>query len=126
MAYTIEPFDLLFVENCLTPPLLERSRDSLGDQPGAFEPLDHCSAEELEFIHMRMERRWPGSRCVGLRRSDAPGFYEQEDDPADERECSDDWRDKVAIRGLNMHAEEFDRLSRGCESDARVSEHDQA
>jgi hypothetical protein len=58
--------------------------------------------------------------------SDLFGLYEQQHNPADEREGSDDGRDEVAVGGLNGHAEEINRLSRGVESDARVGEHHDA
>ena len=61
-----------------------------------------------------------------LRSSYPLGFHQQQHDPADERERARDRRDKVAVGGLNMHADEIERLSRGVESDARVSEHDNA
>jgi hypothetical protein len=54
------------------------------------------------------------------------GVHHQQYDSADERQRSDNRRDKVADGGLKVHAEEFDRLSRGREGDAGVSEHHDA
>ena len=51
------------------------------------------------------------------------GINKQQYDPTDQHECSDDWRDKVLVRGLKMHSKEVHRLSRSREGDARVSEH---
>src|ERR1043166_7031154 len=65
-------------------------------------------------------------RRTRLRSSGPPGFHDQQYDPADERECSNYRRDKVAIGGLNVHSEEVDRLSRSREADARVGEHHDA
>jgi hypothetical protein len=58
--------------------------------------------------------------------SDPLGVDKQQDDSTNERECSDGWRDKVAVGGRNVHSEELDRLSRSREGDARVSEHHDA
>jgi hypothetical protein len=63
---------------------------------------------------------------VPLNSSGLPGFDQEQQDPADERECSDDRRDEVAVAGLKVQAEEIDRLPRGREADARVSEHHEA
>jgi hypothetical protein len=63
---------------------------------------------------------------LGLRSSDPLGVNKQQHDPTNERERSDGWRDKVAVGGLNVYSEEIDRLSRGLEGDARVSEHHDA
>ena len=51
------------------------------------------------------------------------GIHEQQHDPTDERERSDDGRDKMPFCGRNVHSKEVDRLSRGREGEARVSEH---
>ena len=70
-----------------------------------------------------------GATCRQILRlhwSDPPGFDNQQHDPADERERSDNRRDKVAVGGLNMQAEEIDRPSGSRETDARVSEHHDA
>jgi hypothetical protein len=61
-----------------------------------------------------------------FRSSDPLGIHKQQHDPADERKRSDDRGNEVAVSGLNVHSEEFDRLSRGREGDARVSEHHEA
>jgi hypothetical protein len=51
------------------------------------------------------------------------GIHKQQHDPTDERERSDDGRDKMPFCGRNVHSKEVDRLSRGREGEARVSEH---
>jgi len=52
--------------------------------------------------------------------------HNQQHDPADRRKRSDCRRNKVVFSGLKAHSEKFDRLSRGRESDARVSEDHEA
>jgi hypothetical protein len=61
-----------------------------------------------------------------LRSSDPLGVHNEQHDSADERERSDNRRDKMADSGLKVHSKEFDRLSRSREGDARVSEHHDA
>jgi hypothetical protein len=73
-----------------------------------------------------LRRMSPGFFVVRKRASDPPGFHKEQRDPAHERKRSDNRRNKVALSGLEVHAEEIDRLSRGCESDARVTEHEDA
>jgi hypothetical protein len=63
---------------------------------------------------------------IRVRPSDPLGVHKQQHDPTDERERSDDGRDKVADCGLKVHSEELDRLSRSRKGDARVSEHHNA
>jgi hypothetical protein len=46
------------------------------------------------------------------------GIHKQQHDPTDERQHSDDWRDKVLYCGLKVHPKEVDRLSWSCEGDA--------
>jgi hypothetical protein len=58
--------------------------------------------------------------------SDLPRFDNQQQDPADERERSDDGRNKVAIGRRNVNPEELDRFARSRKCDARVCEHENA
>jgi hypothetical protein len=51
------------------------------------------------------------------------GIHKQKHNPANERECSDDWRNEVTLCGFNVHSKEVDRLSWRREGEARVSEH---
>jgi len=51
VAYPIEPFGVKFVPNDLPPPLLDRNHDRLGKQPGLFDQLDDCQANELQCVH---------------------------------------------------------------------------
>jgi hypothetical protein len=63
---------------------------------------------------------------LGLRSIDPLGADKQQHDPTNERERSGDRGNEVAVSGLNVYSEELDRLSRGLEGDARVSEHHDA
>jgi hypothetical protein len=54
------------------------------------------------------------------------GIYHEQHDSADERNRSDNRRDEVAVRGLNVQAKKVDGLSRRLECEARVCEHHDA
>src|SRR6266516_4767478 len=51
VAYPVEPFGIKSVQNVLPPPLLDGNRDRLGKQPGLFDQLDDCQANELQSVH---------------------------------------------------------------------------
>jgi hypothetical protein len=51
--------------------------------------------------------------AIEVCRSNPPGFHDQQDDPPDERERADDWRDEVAVSCLDVQAEKINRLARG-------------
>jgi len=71
--------------------------------------------------------QFPGlRRWFRLHSSDPLGVHEQQHDPANERERSNDRRNKVADCGFEMHSKEVNGLSRSREGDARVSEHHNA
>src|ERR1041384_6137982 len=70
--------------------------------------------------------RWTFLEELRLHSSDPPSFHNQQHDTSNESKCSGDRWDEVAVGGPDMHAEELDRLSRGREADARVSEHHDA
>jgi hypothetical protein len=61
-----------------------------------------------------------------LRSSNPLGIHNQQHDSANERERSDDRRDKMGDSGLKVHSEEVNGLSRSLEGDAGVSEHHDA
>ena len=64
-----------------------------------------------------------GALSSGWGVSDLPRFQHQQDDPANERECSYDRRNKMVVGRRNVQAEKLDGLSRSRETDARRSEH---
>lgn len=53
---------------------------------------------------------------------DRSGFYQQEHNPTDQRECSNDGRDEVALGGFDSQPEELNGLTGGGEGDARIGE----
>jgi len=56
VAYPVEPFGFKSVQNGPPPPLLGGNRDRLGEQPGLFDQLDDCQANELQCVHRRMQQ----------------------------------------------------------------------
>src|SRR5208282_2129916 len=86
----------------------------------------HLTLNAACLANGRLSRMGRLRLLVTLNSSDLPGFRQQQHDSADERDCSEDRRDEVAVGGLNVQAEEIDRLPRGGEGDARVSEHHDA
>jgi hypothetical protein len=76
-----------------------------------------------------MEKQLVRPTCrlsFGFHFSDLSGLHQQQQNPADEGKRSSDRRDKVAVSGFDVHAQEIDGLS-GCrECDARVSEYHDA
>src|SRR5258706_14762957 len=63
---------------------------------------------------------------IRLRSSGPLRVHHQQYNPADEHQRSDDRRNEVIVSGRNAQAEKLDRLSRGREAYARVSEHHDA
>jgi hypothetical protein len=123
VADPVEAFGFKIISNRLLPPFLQDVRDRLGKEPDLPGQLDEKPANQFQGVHKRMT----GSPTrLRFRLSDLPGLHEQQHDPADEREGSDNRRYKVAVGGLNVHAEEIDRRSRSLEGDPRVSEHHDA
>src|SRR6058998_2996479 len=47
----LEPFRFEFVQNVLSPPILAGLCESSGKQPGLFDQVDDCPANELQRSH---------------------------------------------------------------------------
>lgn len=82
--------------------------------------VEPCIGQEIKLalpIH---------SDLFGGDKSDLPWFNQQQHDSADKGEGADCRRDEVAVSGLDVHAEEIDRLPWRREVKARVSEYHDA
>jgi len=51
IAYPVEPFGFKLVQNGLSPPLLDGIYEGLGKQPGLFDQVDYCQANDLQGAH---------------------------------------------------------------------------
>lgn len=58
--------------------------------------------------------------------SDALGSHQQQKDSAHQRQRADGRRDKMIVRGCDMHAQEFDGFSRRRKAQTRVGKHHDA
>ena len=54
------------------------------------------------------------------------GFDQQQQDSADKRKRADRRRNKMTVRGGDVHAQEINGFTRGREAQARVGEHHDA
>jgi hypothetical protein len=85
--------------------------------------LEQIAIREPRFCfvrHIHLILHHPGGLSAG---TSPLGIHQQQQDAADERERSDNWRNKVPFGGLDVYSQEVDRFSRGREGEARVSEH---
>ena len=56
IAYPVEPFGFQLVQNDLSPPLLAGIDERLGKQPGLFDQVGDCQANELQCAHRLVSR----------------------------------------------------------------------
>jgi hypothetical protein len=95
--------------------LLESVRDSLRKRPDLLAQLNDCQTNDHQYLH-----------GLNILLSDLAGFHHQQYNAADKGEGAYYRRNKVAMSGLNVRAEEIDRVPWRREANARVSEHNDA